>query len=376
MWGKLVAVAFAVVLFLLPCCAEDALLEEEYKNMMDSVPGDVAGLLPDGFFDGIDGAASELDEVLDTPFWKELLRELFLGGLSEALPSLLSLFGILLVSALLSVFKDALHSEALSGASSLALSCVMISMLVNAASRHVELVTSYANRLSGLCGAMLPIMGGLLAMGGSGGAAVAAHGGVLMILGVIEAVVGEAFGGIVGISLAMTAANIFSGRFRLSAIARAIRRCFGIFFSSVTALLGFLLSIKIGIASAGDSLAMRGAKMLASNAIPIVGSAVGDSLRTLATSLTYIKSVSGAVGMILVLMLALPVLVSIWTYRAGLVLMSGAAEMLGCDRERELIGGVVSVYGYMLAVVALLSVIFILMLTLFTKSTLAFGGGI
>ena len=59
MWGKLVAVAFAVILFLLPCGAEDALLEEEYKNMMDSVPGDVAGLLPDGFF------SEDMDEVHD-----------------------------------------------------------------------------------------------------------------------------------------------------------------------------------------------------------------------------------------------------------------------------------------------------------------------
>ena len=50
--------------------------------------------------------------------------------------------------------------------------------------------------------------------------------------------------------------------------------------------------------------------------------------------------------------------------------------MLSCDREHELISGVVSVYGYILAVVAIVTVIFILMLTLFTKTTLAFGGGI
>ena len=336
----------------------------------------IEDLLPEGFFDSVDNAAAGLDETLELPFWKGLFYDLFYDRIGQALPTVTALLGLVLVSALLSAFKDVMRSDALAGAVNLAVSVVMTSIFVNAASRHIELVTSYAQRLSELTRAMLPLMGALLAMGGSGASAVATHGGVLMVLGVVEAVVGEAFGGIVGISLAMSAANIFSGRFRLSAVARGVRRCFGIFFGALTALLGFLLSLKIGIASAGDSLAMRGAKMFASNAIPIVGSAVGESFRVLATSLTYIKSVSGAVGMVIVLLMALPVFFEVWLYRAGLVLIGSAAEMLGCDRERELVSGVVAVYGYMLAAVALLSVLFILMLTLFTKTALAFGGGI
>lgn len=374
MWLKFFAVAFALVALVLPCAAEEADISSEFSDMMDAVPDDVARLLPDSFFDGVDGAAEGLDEVLEPSFWGELFGGLFTDALAEIAPVLLSLFAVLLVSALISTFKDTFHSEALSGAVSLAVSVVMISVFVKLASSHVELVTGYIERLSSLCLAMLPVMGTLLAMGGSGGAAVATHSGFLMVLGVIEAVVGEAFGGIVGISLAMSAANIFAGKFRLSAVSRAIRRCFGIFFGIVTSLLGFLLSIKIGIASAGDSVAMRGAKMFASNAIPVVGAAIGDSFKTLATAISYIKTVSGTVGIVLLLLLALPVFVSIWFCRMGLVLLSGAAEMLGCDRERELIAGVVSVYGYILAVVAIVTVVFVLMLTLFTKSTLAFGG--
>ena len=376
MWRRLLALLFALFVFCLPCFGEEISFDKELSEIAESLPNEVEGLLPEGFFDSVDNAAAGLDETLELPFWKGLFYDLFYDRIGQALPTVTSLLGLVLVSALLSAFKDVMRSDALAGAVNLAVSVVMTSIFVNAASRHIELVTSYAQRLSELTRAMLPLMGALLAMGGSGASAVATHGGVLMVLGVVEAVVGEAFGGIVGISLAMSAANIFSGRFRLSAVARGVRRCFGIFFGALTALLGFLLSLKIGIASAGDSLAMRGAKMFASNAIPIVGSAVGESFRVLATSLTYIKSVSGAVGMVIVLLMALPVFFEVWLYRAGLVLIGSAAEMLGCDRERELVSGVVAVYGYMLAAVALLSVLFILMLTLFTKTALAFGGGI
>lgn len=377
MFSKIAITVLVLILFVFPCAAEvGADVDKEFSGMMDAVPDDVAKLLPDDLFDSIDGAAEGLEEVLETSFWRDLIVDLFNDSVSELVPTLLSLFAVLLISALISTFKDALRSEAVSGAVSLAVSVVMISAFVKLASAHVEMVSGYVKRLSELCLAMLPVLGTLLAMGGSGGAAVATHGGFLMILGVVEAVVGEAFGGIVGISLAMSAANIFSGRFRLSAVARAIRRCFGIFFGVVTSLLGFLLSMKIGIATAGDSMAMRGAKMFASNAIPMVGAAIGDSFRTLATAISYMKTVSGTVAILLLLLLALPVFVEVWLYRSGLVLLSGAAEMLGCDRERELISGIVSVYGYILAVVAIVTVVFILMLTLFMKSTLAFGGGI
>ena len=377
MWAKIIAAFFLAVMLTLPCSAEsDVDIDKEFSDMMESVPDDVAELLPDGFFEGVDGAASGLDEVLDIGFWGELARELFSDGLRNIGPTLLSLAAILLVSAIITVFKDSLRSEALSGAVNLVVSAVMISILVKNAANHVQAVTEYISGLSELCLGMLPVMGAILAMGGNGGAAVATHGGFLMILGVIEAVVGEAFGGIVGISLAMSAANIFSGKFRLAALSRAVRRCFGIFFGAVMSLLGFMISIKIGIAAAGDSIAMRGAKMFASNAIPMVGAAIGDTFRTLATALTYMKSVSGAVGIILILLLVLPVFVNVWLYRSGLVLLSSVAEMLGCDRERELVSGVVSIYGYMLAVIAITAVVFILMLTLFTKSTLAFGGSI
>ena len=374
MWRRIIVLLAALLCFILPCAAED--IEDEYAHMIDSLPGDVVSLLPESFFDGLDGASEGVDEVLAPSFWRELLGELLLVGAEENLPLLISLFLLILLSAVMSAFKDVFRSEALAGAVSLGVSVVAVSIFVRQSSAHIELVTSYVERVTQLSTAMLPVMGTILAMGGSGGAAVATHGGFLMILGVIEVVVGEAFGGIVGISLALSVANIFSGKFRLAAIGRAVRRCFGIFFGSVTALIGFLLSIKIGISAAGDSVAMRGAKIFASNAIPVVGSAVGDSLRTLAASLSYIKSVSGAVGMILVLLLFLPVFIKLWLFRSGLVLLSGAAEMLGCDRERELVSGVVSIYGYILAVIAIVTLAFILMLTLFTKTSLAFGGGI
>ncbi len=372
MFRKLFALILLSFLLAVPIAAEN---DAGFGEMIENAPPEATELLPEEFFEGSpESAARGLEKLLEGRYFGELLGDLLLGGLESAMPALMSLFSVLVVSALLSTFKESLKSEALSGAVGLASAAALTVILVRSAAAHIEAVEGFLQRLSQLCLAMLPVMGSVLAMGGSGGAAAATNGGFLMILGVMEAVVGEAFGSIVGVSLALCAANIFSAKFRLAAIARAVRRSFGIFFGAVMSLLGFVVSLKIGIASAGDSMAMRGAKMFASNAIPLVGAAIGGTFGTLATALSYIKSISGAVGILLIFLLALPTFLTVWMYRCGLVLLSGAAEMLGCDRERELLSGVVSVYGYMLAVVAVSAVIFILLLTLFMRSTLAFGG--
>ena len=377
MWVRVLAVFALMLAFVFPTSAEDmgvADIEKEFSQMMTAIPDDVARLLPDSFFDGPLQAAEGLDDTLNAEFWWESFCRQLNYGMRDMAPVFLSIMAVLIVSALVSSFKEVFHSEALSNAVGLAVSVVLVTMIVRFAIGHIEAVKEYFDRLYEVCLAMLPVIGAVLATGGSGMAAVATHGGFLAVLGVLEFFVGQSFGKIVGISLALNAASSLNVRFRLSAIGRAVRRCFGIFFGVVTSCLGFIISLKIGIAAAGDSMAMRGAKLFASNAIPIVGSVVGDSLKTLVTALSYIKSVSGAVGIVIILLLVLPVLINVWLFRVGLVLLSAVAEMLGCEKERELLSGAVSVYGYMLAVIAVTAVIFIIMMTLFSKTALAFGG--
>ena len=84
----------------------------------------------------------------------------------------------------------------------------------------------------------------------------------------------------------------------------------------------------------------------------------------------------GTVGILAIAVAVLPTIVTVWLYRGGLVLLSGAAEMLGAEREKGIIDGAVHTYGYVLAVLFLVAVVFILMLVLFMKTGLAYGGAL
>ena len=125
------------------------------------------------------------------------------------------------------------------------------------------------------------------------------------------------------------------------------------------------------LTSSADGIGAKTAKLVSSTVIPIVGGSVGDTLRSVAGSAQYIKSVFGISAIIFILFLVLPTLISILLSRAVFVLTGGVADMLGCDQESRLLGEIGNIYGCMLGVVSMSAVMFILGFAIFVKSSVA-----
>ena len=136
-------------------------------------------------------------------------------------------------------------------------------------------------------------------------------------------------------------------------------------------ILTFSLSVQTSLSAGADGVAMKSAKMLAGRAIPVVGGAVGDTLRTVAGSIVYLKSTVGAVGILAVALVLLPPLCTVVLYRLGIIAASACADLLGCSTEGKLLEAFVTVYGYLLAVMCICSVTTIFLLTLFVKCSVA-----
>ena len=106
--------------------------------------------------------------------------------------------------------------------------------------------------------------------------------------------------------------------------------------TAVTWMLGFvmtmfaaLLSVRSIVASAADSLASKSVKLLASGLIPIVGSAVSDAYGTVQGSIRLLRNGVGAVGILVILWLILPPLLSLVLYRLIFRVNGVFAEMAG-----------------------------------------------
>ena len=121
------------------------------------------------------------------------------------------------------------------------------------------------------------------------------------------------------------------------------------FKKAVTVLLGFsatiftgLLAIKGSLASAGDSIAVRGVKMLVGSAVPVVGSALSDAYTSVLGSITLIQNAVGIFGIVVFALMHVPVILDLLLWYLALSFTASVSEALGQKQAATLLNGIAS----------------------------------
>ena len=374
LFGAVLAL-FLACIFSLAAGAESGngeVLADAYSRLAELIPEDVADLLPDGFFsEDIDEVHDAVKEVSGFGWIMKHAARLLGADLEGALRLFAHLLAVLLMAALFAALKGIVGSEALSKAVSLCGSLAVAGCLLSLVAGSVETVSAFLTHLCALANGMIPVIGVLLAMGGNVGTAVVANGGMMLFLELVENLCVATLPAVVGICVAVAVAGCFWGGANLRGIGNFIKRIYTFFLSFIMLLLTFSLSVQTSLSAGADSVAMKSARMLAGRAIPVVGGSVGETLRTVAASVSYLRSTAGVAAVIVVALLLLPTVITVIVYRLGLIAASACADLLGCSAEGKLLEAFVTVYGYMLAVICICSVVFVLLLTLFVKCNVA-----
>lgn len=155
------------------------------------------------------------------------------------------------------------------------------------------------------------------------------------------------------------------------ALASGVKRFFMWAIGLVCALMMGALSLQTYIASARDSAAMRAARYAATSLIPVVGGTVSGAMATLATGLSYVKSVVGAGALAVLLSMLLSPFIILLLYRTAVSVAAGLSSYLGIKRAEGLLSSVRGAFDLYLAVYSITSVLFIFEIVLFMMS----GGG-
>ena len=374
---RLLAFAMTVTFALLlafPASAEEQgeALDEAYRSFVDGIPEDVASLLPSDLFSSdMDKVAGAAKEVSGFGWLVDRILTLLGAELDGAVALFGRLLSILVIAALASAVKSSIGSEALAGAVDLCAAAVIIGSMLSLTGEAVTAVSGFFERISTLVNGMIPLTGVLLALGGNVNTAVVSGGGMMIFLNVIENLCAATLPPVVGVCVAIAVADAFFGGGKLRGLGNFVKKVYTYFLGTVMLLLTFTLSVQTTLSASADGVAMKSAKMLAGRAIPVVGGAVGDTLRTVAGSVVYLKSTVGAVGVAAVALVLLPPLCTVVLYRLGLLAASACADLLGCSAEGKLLEAFVTVYGYLLAVMCICAVTTVFLLTIFVKCSVA-----
>ena len=294
-------------------------------------------------------------------------------GIKDALTLFVMLTGVLVLAAVFSAFRSSVASEAMSRAVGFATSCALFGCVISVQAGHFTRVDECFERLSLIMNGMIPTASVIYAMGGNLSTAAASSGTLYLFLGFCEEVCRASVLPVAALCTAFALCSSFSANINLHGLTAAIKKCYTFVLGLIMTVLLSVLSAETVLSSTADTVSARAAKLVASNIIPIVGSSVGDTLRTLSSSVGYLKSVCGIGGIIFIIMLVLPTLVSLLLTRAVFILAVAVADLVGCENESKLLSELGGVYGLLVAVVAMCSVMFILALTIFVRCTVALG---
>jgi len=131
----------------------------------------------------------------------------------------------------------------------------------------------------------------------------------------------------------------------------------------------FVYGMQNTLAKSADSLGLRTVKFALGSFIPIVGGTVSDAFSAVREGLGYVKAMTGAGGILILLCMVLPVAVSVWCFHLVLSCSQTAAELLDCTQSARLLADTQSILQLLSALVWLAVTFFCFSIILFTKTS-------
>ena len=230
----------------------------------------------------------------------------------------------------------------------------------------VGLVTRAIGEIDTFMSAMLPVMATLYTASGNAAAALSQNAGMYAALTLFEKINTSFIMPMFGFLFALTMVCAVSTT-DLSGVVKFIKNFIIRVCITLMTVLVSVLFFQSTFSSATDTLAMRGVRYMAT-LIPIVGTMVGEATRTVAASISVIKTSAGIFAVMAVLYTALIPATALICKKTLLSLCAIVGRIIGAGREAAFIEEINSVMSILLAVLMSVAVFFILAVTIFIKT--------
>ncbi len=360
---------FAFVLSLLTLClllpirvyAQEPVYDETLEALLEA--GGITDMLEEqGLEDMLDSYATSPE---DPAFAASLSLEAVLRDIltqaaetaSEPLRVLALLIGVIMLSALARSLQSS-SSETTAVYETVCVLCAVgviaapISEVFLQASEMLEGSANFMLSFSAIFAAVLSVSGGVTAAAGYQGMMVA-------ICEIAMQVAVHILFPLLSMGLAMSIVDAVNPAISLEGIVKLTHK--------VTVwVLGFLMSIFLALLSvqsmvslSADKLTSRTTKYVISNFVPFVGSAVSDAYSTVLGSMGVLKSTTGMIGIVSVMLLLLPMLLRLGIYRFVAAAAAAVSEVFAAERLTRLLKNLECVMATAFSVAVSFSVMFI-----------------
>ncbi len=368
---KILTLLFIVILVIFTSAtafAEEVYVPDEFDEIEDTIPDDVADKIPDGIFsDDTDDFAESVSVLTSWEYILDYLFEILGLNLDQALRVFAITVALLVICSLLNMLKDSFNNSVLETVISMISSAAIMATIIELSRKPLEDAINLLDYIRIFINTVSPTLSTMYAMGGNISGAIVHNYGLIVFLSILENVIILSLELILGICMALALSSAFMQGNNLLGISNAIKKTFTFFLGFIMLIFTTVISTQTLLASKADTITSKTAKLLAMQVIPVVGSTVGESLRTAGASIEYLRSNVGVALIIILILVIAPTIITISIYRLIFIAGNAVSGLLGCEREGRLMLEISSLFGYVLAILTISCIVVIYLLTVFAK---------
>ena len=339
-----VFIVFLLYMFTYTCFAEDS-SESGVTEQAQSVFSELLSSLEEETKEalseiGIDDADYTQLLSLSPKHVVDAILELITGKMSEKLKAVGFVCALLVLSAVLEGFAQ--PGSTMHSVFSVFTTLLIVVSLLLPVSESLVQAFSAMELSSNFLLAYIPAFAGVISMSGKPLSSAAYSSVMIGLSNLLAQCNVKVFLPVVQVFFSLNIASSVQPKYAFNSLVAFFKK-------AVTVLLGFsatiftgLLAIKGSLASAGDSVAVRGVKMLVGSAVPVVGSALSDAYTSVLGSITLIQNAVGIFGIVVFALMHVPVILDLLLWYLALSFTASVSEALGQKQAATLLNGIAS----------------------------------
>lgn len=346
----LICTFFSIYLLSL-CCVSASALEDNTQNIIETESVDAAKR-----------AGELLSENTPANIWND-----FVDKLRDSFFSFSKKFSVLIfITFMLGVINVMCDNTAAVYAGEICLCSFAFSLVAVLC----ENLLSVMNTLNTFMLSMLPVMTTLYTSSVGVATATMSSSTTVMMLNICSTVFSVLLMPSVKAIVVFAAVTLISRSFDFSGIAKCIKSIVVWMFGIVMCVMSAVVFFQSVISVSKDGLASRTVRYAAQSLIPVIGSVVSESARTLAESMKLVRAVSGVSGIFAIIGVIASPVAALIVSKVFIGLCSALSKLLGCVKASVFYEEINGALNLLLGACIGVCIVFILILGIFAKSSI------
>ena len=328
-------------------------------ELYDSLGEDVKDILGELGINGVD-----FSSLFDVSFAKvfNIIRNAWNGSLEAPAQSLVKLLGIIILLSLGESFVP--DDEKLRPVMGILGALFCISVVIVPLYQAIESAISSIGVCSGFMKGLIPVLTGVVSASGNPALALSFQSVAFGLAQVISFACEKYVVPIVGAVIALDITGALMPSFKLSGITDLVKKTVTGVLSFAASLYVSFLGIKGALASAADTVANKGVKLIISSAVPVVGGAISEAYSGILGSLVLVRSTVGIFGIVVIAVITAPAMLQLLFWIFALKIGAATGEVFMLDGVVRLLRALSSAATLLNVVLLFNSVLFIISMAL------------